>query len=91
MSDTAPPKVDPESLVLRASPRRVVRFKRNLLIGIAGLGFLGIVGATWLAQYTHTGAAVTFRMAVLPFIPGNMFKVAAASGIFTALGRWRRN
>ena len=58
-----------------------------LLASIVLFGF----GATWLAQYTHTGAAATFRMAVLPFIPGNMFKVTAASGIFAALGRWRRN
>ena len=29
------PKVDPETLVLNAAPRRVVRFKRRLLIGIA--------------------------------------------------------
>ena len=30
-----PPKIDPEFLVLRAQPRRVVRFKRNLVIGLA--------------------------------------------------------
>jgi len=50
MSETSgPPKIDPESLVLTASPRRVVRFKRNLLIGIAGVGGIAIFGVTWLA------------------------------------------
>ena len=50
MSETSgPPKIDPESLVLTASPRRVVRFKRNLLIGIAGVGGVAIFGLTWLA------------------------------------------
>ncbi len=44
-----PPKVDPETLVLRAAPRRVVRFKRNLLIGIAGIAVVAIFAATWLA------------------------------------------
>jgi type IV secretion system protein VirB10 len=42
-------KVDPGSLVLRASPRRVVRFKRNLLIGIAGIGCVAVFGITWMA------------------------------------------
>lgn len=53
MSDSKlPPKVDPESLVLKASPRRVVRFKRNLLIGIAAVGCLAIFGVTWMALKT---------------------------------------
>lgn len=42
-------KVDPETLALRAPPRRVVRFKRRLMIGIAAVGIAGIFGVTWLA------------------------------------------
>ncbi len=54
MSDTTaprsdPPKVDPETLVLKAAPRRVVRFKRRLLIGIAAVGCAAIFSVTWLA------------------------------------------
>ena len=49
MSDSIPPKVDPETLVLKATPRRVVRFKRNLLIGIAAVGCVAIAGVTWVA------------------------------------------
>ncbi len=44
-----PPKSDPETLVLRAAPRKIIRFKRHLLIGIAGAGALVIVGTTWFA------------------------------------------
>lgn len=47
MSDT--PKSDPESLVLRATPRKVVRFKRRLLIGGAAIGAFAVFGATWFA------------------------------------------
>jgi len=43
------PKVDPETLVLRASPRKVVRFKRGLLVGIAGVGAVAILGTAWIA------------------------------------------
>ncbi|MEZ5831688.1 MAG: TrbI/VirB10 family protein [Dongiaceae bacterium] len=42
-------KIDPETLALRATPRRVVRFKRRLMIGIAAVGIVGIFGVTWLA------------------------------------------
>jgi type IV secretory pathway VirB10-like protein len=41
-------KVDPETLVLRAKPRGVIRIKRNLLIGLAGGACVGLVGLTWL-------------------------------------------
>ena len=44
-----PPKVDPQSLVLRGSPRRVVRFRRELIIGIAGAGALAIAATAWFA------------------------------------------
>lgn len=43
------PKQDPETLVLKASPRRVVRFKRKLLIGISAVALAAIFGVTWLA------------------------------------------
>ncbi|HEY9568303.1 MAG TPA: conjugal transfer protein TrbI, partial [Thalassobaculum sp.] len=54
MSDTMaprpePPKHDPETLVLKATPRRTVRFKRKLLIGIAAVACGGVLGVTWLA------------------------------------------
>ncbi len=46
MSDS---KLDPEALVLKVTPRQVVRFKRTLLIGIAAVGCAGIFGITWMA------------------------------------------
>jgi type IV secretory pathway VirB10-like protein len=46
---SGPSKVNPEILTLKAAPRRIVRFKRNLLIGIAAVGCVGIFGVTWLA------------------------------------------
>src|SRR3546814_7183501 len=54
MSDTTaprpePPKHDPETLVLKATPRRTVRFRRKLLVGIAAVACGGVLGVTWLA------------------------------------------
>ena len=48
-SDTAVPKADPETLVLRGAPGRVVRFRRGAVIAIAALGSTAIVGAAWVA------------------------------------------
>lgn len=48
-SDPAPPKVDPETLVLRASPARATRFRRGAIVGIAGVGATIIAGAAWVA------------------------------------------
>lgn len=44
-----PAKVDPETLVLRGSPRRAVRFRREIIIALAATGSLGIAGAAWIA------------------------------------------
>jgi len=46
---SSPAKVDPETLVLRAQPSRVVRFRRGAIIGAAALGSLALVGVTWIA------------------------------------------
>lgn len=47
--DAGPAKVDPETLVLRARPGRVVRFRRGVIVGIAATGSLALVGTAWLA------------------------------------------
>lgn len=45
----APAKADPETLVLRAAPGRVTRFRRGAIVAIAAAGSIAIVGAAWLA------------------------------------------
>jgi type IV secretory pathway VirB10-like protein len=53
----APPKADPETLVLRGAPGRVVRFRRGAVIALAALGSTAIVGTAWVAL-----KPATFRM-----------------------------
>ncbi|MEH3101623.1 TrbI/VirB10 family protein [Sphingomonas adhaesiva] len=48
-SSAMSPPVDPERLTLRASPLRAIRFKRGLLIGMAGAGSLGLAATAWFA------------------------------------------
>lgn len=48
--EAAPPsKAPPETLVLRANPRRVVRFRRGVIIGGAAASSLAIAGIAWMA------------------------------------------
>jgi type IV secretory pathway VirB10-like protein len=54
----SPEKVDPETLVLRGSPRRVTRFRREIIIGGAAAGALAIAAVAWIAL-----APVSFRLA----------------------------
>lgn len=45
----APAKVDPETLVLRAAPMRVTRFRRGAIILLTGAAATAIAGAAWVA------------------------------------------
>jgi hypothetical protein len=44
-----PSKIDPETLVLRGTPRPVTRFKRHFVIGIAAIVVIAVFAAGWLA------------------------------------------
>jgi type IV secretory pathway VirB10-like protein len=48
-SEAAPSKADPETLVLRAAPGRVTRFRRGAIIAIAAAGSTAIAAIGWLA------------------------------------------
>lgn len=61
MTDTAipagsasPAKSDPETLVLRAAPGRVTRFRRGAIVAIAAAGSTAIIGVAWLALKPST-------------------------------------
>ncbi|WEK45201.1 MAG: TrbI/VirB10 family protein [Candidatus Andeanibacterium colombiense] len=43
------PKVDPETLSLRARPARAIRFRKGAIIGIAALGSVSLMGIAWMA------------------------------------------
>lgn len=49
-SETGTPrKEDPETLVLRGKPPRVVRFRRGLIVGITGAAATALVALAWIA------------------------------------------
>jgi type IV secretory pathway VirB10-like protein len=46
---TAPPKLDPESLAIRARPARAIRFRRGVIIAGAAIGSASLMGVAWMA------------------------------------------
>ncbi|WP_027164066.1 TrbI/VirB10 family protein [Mesorhizobium sp. WSM1293] len=62
MTDTshsnAPPKLDPDQLQLRASPRAAVRFRRGVIVAIAAAGCGAILGVMMIALQ---GPALRFK------------------------------
>jgi type IV secretion system protein VirB10 len=44
-----PAKEDPETLVLRGRPRRVIRFRKGLIIGVTGAVSAALIGLTWVS------------------------------------------
>ena len=49
-------KVSPEPLAIRASPPRVIRFRREVIIGLTALGAAMLIGVAWLALRSHAPA-----------------------------------
>jgi biotin transport system substrate-specific component len=43
-----------------------------------------------MAALLHLSAPAVWHMAIAPFLPGEIVKVTAAAGIFSAMQRWRQ-
>ena len=60
------------------------------LSAAAGSLVILLCGALWLAVRTHASVSSTLTLAVVPFLPGDALKVAAAAGIAAGWFRLRR-
>jgi biotin transport system substrate-specific component len=58
----------------------------------AAVGSFAIIacGALWLGLLTHASAQSVLALAVLPFLPGDMLKIAAAAALAAGFYRLRR-
>lgn len=69
-------------------------FQRSKTLGaaqiacLAGEGALFLAGMTWLMVVTRMSVSAAFMAAVLPFVPGEVIKIAAASFIGTRAQSW---
>lgn len=67
------------------------RFTRAVVAGIAASIVIFTLGAGWMAYFYHLNAFAAWTLAIAPFLPGDAIKVTAASGIFSAMQRWKRS
>jgi biotin transport system substrate-specific component len=77
--------------VVRAMQPVTTRFRSALAAATAATLPIFLLGAGWLAYYAHHSVFATWSLAVAPFIPGEIVKIAAAAGIFSSSQRWRRS
>jgi biotin transport system substrate-specific component len=65
-------------------------FGAALLSAAAGNLLILSCGAAWLAALTHAPAQLVLTQSVVPFLPGDALKVAAAAAIAAGTARLRR-
>ena len=65
-------------------------FRNGLIAGTVASVPIFALGAAWLAHVLHLGTAVTWQVAIAPFLVGEVVKITAAAGIFSSLQRWRQ-
>jgi biotin transport system substrate-specific component len=70
--------------------RRAPRFAAAGVAAFAASLLIMTSGAAWLGFYLHHSAALTFKLAVLPFLPGQIVKIVSAAGIYSATVIGRR-
>jgi biotin transport system substrate-specific component len=76
--------------VVRAMRNVSSRFTRGIVAGVVATLIIFVCGAGWMASLLHLSASATWYMAVAPFLPGEVVKVTAAAGIYSAMQRWRQ-
>jgi biotin transport system substrate-specific component len=77
--------------VARVARGRLADLPAAVLAGIAASFFVFSIGAGWAAHLLHLSPTAAWRMAVLPFLPGEAIKIAVAAAMYTTLQRWRRS
>jgi biotin transport system substrate-specific component len=73
---------------------RGLRFGRSqvaaaVLAGLASTLLILSMGAGWIACLTPSSLSTAFSLGVLPFLPGEILKVAAAASAYSAFHKWQ--
>lgn len=77
--------------LVRALPGISSRFTRAAIASIGATVIIFALGAGWMAYFGHLTAVAVWTLAIIPFLPGEAVKIAAASGIYSALQRAKRS
>ncbi len=77
-------------LIALLRPRLGRGFSASLASAALGDLLILACGALWLAGRTHAALPATLSLAVVPFLPGDALKIAAAAGVASGWQRLRR-
>jgi type IV secretion system protein VirB10 len=78
------PKLDPETLAIRAKPARAIRFRRGVIIAVAALGSVSLVVVAWIALKPRVLGAVADRQELSE--PSNRPSTDALNGLPATYG-----
>jgi biotin transport system substrate-specific component len=65
-------------------------YVRAAVAGTIATAILFSAGSLWMAHLLHLGSTAVWTMAIAPFLPGEIVKVAAAAGLAASIQSWRR-
>ncbi|HEU4635332.1 MAG TPA: biotin transporter BioY [Edaphobacter sp.] len=65
-------------------------YGRAAVAGVLATTVLFAAGSFWMAHLLHLGAVAVWTMAIAPFLPGEIVKIASAAGIAASIHSWRR-
>lgn len=64
--------------------RAMPRYATAAVAACVASGLIMTSGAVWFSLYLHHSAPLTLKLAVLPYLPGQVVKILAAAGIYSA-------
>ena len=77
--------------VVRGVRFRLSQFSAAVLAGLASSVLIFAMGAGWIACLPHSSLIAAFHLGVLPFLPGEILKIAAAASAYSAFYKWERS
>jgi biotin transport system substrate-specific component len=78
-------------LIVRALAPRWSRFGAALAAGSTATLLVLVSGGLWMSVLSHAAWGTSVIVAIVPFLPGEVIKIAAAAGIYASLRRYVRH
>lgn len=78
------PKVDPETLAIRARPARAIRFRRGVIVAIAALGSISLMAVAWVALKPRVFGSIAERQELSE--PSNRSSTDSLNGLPSTYG-----
>lgn len=76
--------------IVRAFGAQRSRFAAAITAGATGTLLTLVMGGLWIAHLWHANWQASATLGVAPFLPGEVIKIIAAAGAFTAMHRYVR-